>query len=52
MFSSSFNPKNDGMARFSSFLKDEELEKNEFVLVSKLGSLHTFGESCLISHVW
>ena len=22
------------------------------VEVSKLGSLHTFGESCLISHVW
>ena len=25
---------------------------NVFVEVSKLGSLHTFGESCLISHVW
>ena len=25
---------------------------NVFVEVSKLGSLHTCGESCLISHVW
>ena len=26
--------------------------KSVIVEVSKLGSLHTFGESCLISHVW